>query len=200
MHFIILGLCAYLAGSLPFGFVFTKIFTGKKLHEVGSKNIGASNTFRAAGKGAAAFTLFFDALKGYLVAVGGVMVGWPFLASFMVILGHMFPVWLRFKGGRGVATLLGILAAFSVHLAILAAVTWAGFIVITRTPALASLLTVGTTVLTIWFWSINLTITFPQLLVLCAMIILKHQSHIVRLLSRKTRNTTDSNKKGKNIS
>tara|TARA_B100001245_G_C22840149_1_gene403907 strand:+ start:346 stop:954 length:609 start_codon:yes stop_codon:yes gene_type:complete len=117
---------SYFIGSIPFGLLLTKIFTGKDVRKIGSGNIGATNVLRTGNKYLAATTLVLDVLKGY-VAIIITKQYFPELiivASLLVFLGHLFPVWLKFKGGKGVATYLGILFALSLQLSLLFIFTW----------------------------------------------------------------------------
>ena len=117
---------SYFIGSIPFGLILTKIFTGKDVREIGSGNIGATNVLRTGNKYLAAITLLLDILKGY-VAIIITKQYFPeliILSSLLVFLGHLFPVWLKFKGGKGVATYLGILFALSLQLSLLFIFTW----------------------------------------------------------------------------
>ena len=117
---------SYFIGSIPFGLLLTKIFTGKDVREIGSGNIGATNVLRTGNKYLAATTLVLDVLKGY-VAIIITKQYFPELiivSSLLVFLGHLFPVWLKFKGGKGVATYLGILFALSLQLSLLFIFTW----------------------------------------------------------------------------
>ena len=117
---------SYFIGSIPFGLILTKIFTGKDVREIGSGNIGATNVLRTGNKYLAAITLLLDILKGY-VAIIITKQYFPeliILSSLLVFLGHLFPIWLKFKGGKGVATYLGILFALSLQLSLLFIFTW----------------------------------------------------------------------------
>src|SRR5262245_39906239 len=148
------ALVAYLLGSIPFGYILVKLFLKQDIRQTGSGNIGATNVARSGAKGLAIATLLLDAAKGFLaVAIANVM--WPYrldpeihtgnylplaLAALFAIIGHGFPVWLNFKGGKGVATALGAFAALA-PLAVLAVL--AVFLVtlaITRYVSLGSIL------------------------------------------------------------
>ena len=104
---------SYLSGSIPFGLILTKFFGGKDVRKIGSGNIGATNVLRTGNKFLAILTLILDALKGYVP----VIITQQFfpeqlqISGLMVFLGHLFPIWLKFKGGKGVATYLGVLFA-----------------------------------------------------------------------------------------
>ena len=126
MNIFLISLMSYFLGSIPFGLLLTKIFTGKDVREIGSGNIGATNVLRTGNKYLAAITLTLDVLKGYVVIIVTKQY-FPDLilfSSLLVFLGHLFPVWLKFKGGKGVATYLGILFALSLQLSLLFIFTW----------------------------------------------------------------------------
>lgn len=126
MNIFLISLMSYFLGSIPFGLLLTKIFTGKDVREIGSGNIGATNVLRTGNKYLAAITLTLDVLKGYVVIIITKQY-FPELilfSSLLVFLGHLFPVWLKFKGGKGVATYLGILFALSLQLSLLFIFTW----------------------------------------------------------------------------
>jgi len=126
MNIFLISLISYFLGSIPFGLLLTKIFTGKDVRAIGSGNIGATNVLRTGNKYLAAITLVLDVLKGY-VAIIITKQYFPELiifSSLLVFLGHLFPIWLKFKGGKGVATYLGILFALSLQLSVLFIFTW----------------------------------------------------------------------------
>src|ERR1700743_15188 len=118
----------YLLGSIPFGLVLTKLAGTTDIRTIGSGSIGATNVLRTGNKGLAAATLLFDALKGTAVVLIGGYLGGPhaaMLAGLGAFLGHLFPVWLKFKGGKGVAVYIGILLGFGAWIALLGfAVIW----------------------------------------------------------------------------
>ena len=126
MDIILVALFSYLSGSIPFGFLVTKIFGKIDVRNIGSGNIGATNVLRTGNKFLAAVTLILDILKGYIP----VFISAKYfpelieLSCMLAFLGHLFPIWLKFKGGKGVATYMGILAALSLQLFFLFAFTW----------------------------------------------------------------------------
>ena len=120
---------AYLLGSIPFGLLIVKLTAGRDIREVGSGNIGAANVARNAGKIAGAFTLLLDAAKGYFaVWLAGHFtngnIRWMMIAAMCAVAGHIFPVWLKLRGGKGVATGLGVFLPISWHAAVLAIALW----------------------------------------------------------------------------
>ena len=126
MEIILVILFSYLSGSIPFGLILTKIFAGRDVRTLGSGNIGATNVLRTGNKLLAILTLSLDILKGY-VPVTFIKLYFPELTQLsclMAFLGHLFPIWLKFKGGKGVATYLGILFALSIQLSFLFIFTW----------------------------------------------------------------------------
>ena len=111
MEILVVSILAYLIGSIPFGFILTKIFLKKDIRDIGSGNIGATNALRTGNKSLGYGTLFLDVTKA-VIPVIYVKLNYPdyiFIASLCVFLGHVFPIWLKFKGGKGVATYVGIL-------------------------------------------------------------------------------------------
>ena len=126
MDILIVILFSYLSGSIPFGLILTKIFGDQDIRKIGSGNIGATNVLRTGNKFLAALTLLLDILKGYIPVIISQQ-HFPELIQLSCLLaffGHIFPVWLKFKGGKGVATYLGILLALSIQLGLLFMFTW----------------------------------------------------------------------------
>jgi len=126
MDVLIVILFSYLSGSIPFGLILTKIFGDQDIRNIGSGNIGATNVLRTGNKFLAALTLVLDILKGYIpvIITQQYFPGLFQLSCLLAFLGHVFPVWLKFKGGKGVATYLGILLALSIQLGLLFMFTW----------------------------------------------------------------------------
>jgi glycerol-3-phosphate acyltransferase PlsY len=182
----------YLLGSIPFGLVITRLAGTQDLRTIGSGNIGATNVLRTGRKGLAALTLLCDALKGtaaVLIAFhfGGQYLGHDLgrdlavLAALGAFLGHLFPVWLRFDGGKGVATYIGLLVAFSWQAALAFGVVWLAVAALTRYSSLAGLLASVASVLVFWF---DGHLQEAQLFaLLTALIWLKHHHNIRRLVA-----------------
>ena len=126
IEIILLVILSYLCGSIPFGLILTKIFNKKDIRKIGSGNIGATNVLRTGNKLLALTTLLFDILKGFLPVLISKQYfpEFIYLCSLFAFFGHVFPIWLKFKGGKGVATFLGILLGFSYSLAVLFIFTW----------------------------------------------------------------------------
>src|SRR2546427_7649358 len=151
---IVAFLLGYLFGSIPFGLVLTKLAGTQDLRSIGSGNIGATNVLRTGRKGLAAATLVGDALKGTVA----VLVAYRFygqdlaiLAALGAFLGHLFPVWLKFRGGKGVATYIGILLALAWPVAIAFCVIWLAVAALTRYSSLAALVASAATPPILWF-------------------------------------------------
>lgn len=138
----LVGLLSYLLGSIPFGLVITQVMGLGDLRQIGSGNIGATNVLRTGNKSAAAATLLLDAGKGavaVLLARGLVGPDAAQLAALCSFLGHLFPVWLRFRGGKGVATFIGTLLALAWPVGLATCATWAGAALVTRISSMGAL-------------------------------------------------------------
>ena len=141
MEILIVLLFSYLSGSIPFGLLLTKIFDKKDIRKIGSGNIGATNVLRTGNKILAILTLLLDILKGYIPVIISIKY-FPELvnlSALIVFLGHIFPIWLKFKGGKGVATYLGILGALSIQSFLLFIFTWLIIALIFRYSSVASM-------------------------------------------------------------
>jgi glycerol-3-phosphate acyltransferase PlsY len=177
---------AYLCGSIPFGLLITRAAAGKDVRQVGSGNIGATNVARAAGRPAAIATLFLDALKGLAPVLIAARFGDPsheLLApacAVAAVIGHCFPVWLRFRGGKGVATGLGVSLALAPWAALAGGVTWLTFYLLLRISSVGSLAGVAVSLAVA-----SVTGSRPALYGLAAVsliILLRHTGNIRRLL------------------
>jgi acyl phosphate:glycerol-3-phosphate acyltransferase len=141
MEYIYITLFSYISGSIPFGLILTKIFNNQDIRKIGSGNIGATNVYRSGNKILAIATLFLDMAKGYfpVYLVYNFNPEYVHHAALLAFLGHLFPVWLKFKGGKGVATYLGILFALSIALSILFIFTWVTVILIFNYSSVSSI-------------------------------------------------------------
>jgi len=142
MEFLTIGIISYLMGSIPFGFILTKIFLKKDIREIGSGNIGATNALRTGNKLIGYSTLLLDVMKAILPVLY-VKINHPeliYIASLCAFLGHVFPVWLKFKGGKGVATYLGILFTINIFLGFIFCVSWLLIFLISKYSSLSSLI------------------------------------------------------------
>ncbi len=175
----------YLSGSIPFGLILTRMAGLGDIRSIGSGNIGATNVLRTGNKGLAALTLLLDAVKGLVpVLIANHFFGQPgaMAAALGAFLGHLFPVWLGFKGGKGVATFAGISLGFSWHVLAPFAVTWIAVAIVTRYSSLAALVGVVVTMAALFF--IGETNLGWLYLVLVALVFYKHRENIRRLLAR----------------
>jgi len=142
MEYLIIILGSYLLGSIPFGFILTKVFLKKDIRDIGSGNIGATNALRTGNKSLGYITLVLDITKAILpvLYVKYNYSDYIFIASLSAFLGHVFPIWLKFKGGKGVATYVGILFSINLILGLLFIVSWAITFLISKYSSLSSLI------------------------------------------------------------
>ncbi|MDA9646239.1 glycerol-3-phosphate 1-O-acyltransferase PlsY [Candidatus Pelagibacter sp.] len=142
MDYLIVALGAYILGSIPFGFILTKVFLKKDIRDIGSGNIGATNTLRTGNKTLGYTTLILDVSKAILPVLY-VKFNYPdyiFIASLSAFLGHVFPIWLKFKGGKGVATYVGILFSINYIFGLIFVVVWIITFLISKYSSLSSLI------------------------------------------------------------
>ena len=177
------ALLAYLLGSIPFGLVLTRLGGYGDIRGIGSGNIGATNVLRTGSKGLAALTLLLDAAKG----AGAVLIGREFgpdmaaIAAAFAFLGHLFPIWIGFKGGKGVATSLGILVAYAWPVGLAAAATWLAVALLTRYSSLAAL--IAALLSPVYAWLITRQIQPTEIVAfLAVLIVLRHHANIRRLV------------------
>jgi len=171
----------YLLGSIPFGLLLTRAAGKGDIRDVGSGNIGATNVLRTGSKGLAIATLLLDALKGAAAVVIAQKL-WPDAVSFAAaaaMIGHLYPVWLRFKGGKGVATLLGVLAPLLPVAALVYAVVWVGLLLILRISSVAGMAAAASAPVTAAV--LGDQALFPMLLGFALLVIWKHRENIGRL-------------------
>ncbi len=141
MEFLIIVFGSYLLGSIPFGFILTKIFLKKDIRNIGSGNIGATNALRAGNKLLGCTTLILDVAKAVLPVIY-VKFNYPdyiFITSLCVFLGHVFPIWLKFKGGKGVSTYIGILFSINLIFGLIFILSWFITFIISKYSSLSSL-------------------------------------------------------------
>jgi acyl phosphate:glycerol-3-phosphate acyltransferase len=176
----------YLFGSIPFGLLLTRLAGTRDLRTIGSGNIGATNVLRTGRKGLAAATLICDALKGtFAVIVGGYIAGpnGALVAALGAFLGHLFPLWLRFKGGKGVATYIGLLIGLFWPAAIAFCALWLAVAAVTRYSSVAALVSsLATPLLLAYFGHPALTLLFASLTLL---LWIMHRGNIAKLMSGK---------------
>ena len=183
---IITAVLAYLAGSLPFGLVLTRLAGKGDIRAIGSGNIGATNVLRTGSKGLALITLILDGGKGAAVVMAVAWLGGEAMAigiaGLMAVVGHCFPVWLKFQGGKGVATCVATFAAFDIRLGLVFVALWIGTAAITRYSSLAALVaTMGCSIAAVW-----LQLPMPVTLAVITMSGIswaRHHGNIGRLLT-----------------
>ena len=141
MDILIIATISYLMGSIPFGFILTKIFLKKDIREIGSGNIGATNALRTGNKAIGYSTLVLDIFKAVapVIYVKVFYQDFLYIASLCAFLGHVFPIWLKFKGGKGVATYVGILFAINIYFGIIFTISWFITFFISKYSSLSSL-------------------------------------------------------------
>jgi glycerol-3-phosphate acyltransferase PlsY len=177
-------LFGYLLGSIPFGLLLTRVAGGPDIRGIGSGNIGATNVLRTGRKGLAATTLLCDIFKGTVaVLVTAYFAGhdMAIIARFAAFIGHLFPVWLNFKGGKGVATYIGVLIGLAWPAALVFIAVWLAVAAISRYSSLAALIASAVTPLALLFLSEpNVALLF---LVMTALLWIMHRANIARLLA-----------------
>jgi glycerol-3-phosphate acyltransferase PlsY len=178
------GVIGYLLGSIPFGMVITRAFGLGNLREIGSGNIGTTNVLRTGSKAAAAATLLLDGGKGAAaVLLARALAGEDAaqLAGLLAFVGHCFPVWLGFKGGKGVATFLGLLLAIAWPVGIACCLTWLALALLRRISSLAALC--AAVAAPIWCLVLGYPSTVALSIVLTLVIFWRHKDNIARLLA-----------------
>ena len=174
---------SYIFGSIPFGYIFTKIFLKKDLRNIGSGNIGATNVLRTGNKVIGYLTLFFDVIKAVIpiIIVKIYYQEYLFISSLSVFVGHLFPLWLNFKGGKGVATYLGILFCINYLLAISFIFIWLIFFIIFKYSSLSSIVSSLTIPFTYYFFINDNNYYF--FVIMFILIFFTHRENIKRLIN-----------------
>ena len=180
INLIIVTAYSYLLGSIPFGLVLTKIFLKKDIMEIGSGNIGTTNVLRTGKKSLAIATLILDLLKGYF-SIALTFIYFENLISYSALIcfiGHIFPVWLKFKGGKGVATYLGVVLALSYKFFLIFGITWLVLSFLFRYASLSSIISSLIVFVYSYFFINNFSLI---LFIFFVIIIYTHRENIVRL-------------------
>ena len=175
---------SYISGSIPFGLILSKIFLNKNLRKIGSKNIGATNVLRAGNKFIAILTLLLDIFKG-LIPIFITRNYFPdliYLSGLAAFLGHIFPIWLKFKGGKGVATYLGIIFALSFKLGLFFCLSWIVIAFITKYSSLSSIIST-LIIFLISFFENNFELN-SYLFITFVIILYTHKQNIIRLKNK----------------
>ena len=181
---IVTAVLAYLVGSIPFGLLLARAMGLGNLREIGSGNIGATNVLRTGSKKAAALTLLLDAVKGAVpVLLARNLLGEDAaqVAGLAAFLGHLFPVWIGFRGGKGVATFLGVVLALAWPVGVAACMTWLVVAYATRYSSLSAL--VAAALSPVWAWMLGYQQTVGLILLLVVLIFLRHHENISRLIA-----------------
>ena len=172
---------SYLCGSIPFGLVISYIFKKDDPRSIGSKNIGATNVLRTAGVVLGLFTLILDILKGFIAIKITLMLNSDVVGLSMtfVIIGHIFPIWLKFKGGKGVATFIGVLLAYNFQLFLLFTFTWLLCALLFKYSSLSAIIALIINLLSTIAFDLN----YIYFIIVSFLILIKHFSNIQRLLT-----------------
>ena len=172
---------SYLCGSIPFGLVISYIFKKDDPRSIGSKNIGATNVLRTAGVMLGLFTLILDILKGFIAIKITLMLNSDLIGLSMtfVIIGHIFPIWLKFKGGKGVATFIGVLLAYNFQLFLLFTFTWLLCALLFKYSSLSAIIALITNLISTIAFDLN----YIYFIIVSFLILIKHFSNIQRLLT-----------------
>ena len=180
INLIIVAVYSYLLGSIPFGLVLTKIFLKKDIREIGSGNIGTTNVLRTGKKSLAVATLVFDLLKGYF----SIIITFTYFenlisySALICFIGHIFPVWLKFKGGKGVATYLGVVLALSYKFFLIFGISWLILSFLFRYASLSSIISSLIVFVFSYFFNNNFSLI---LFIFFIIILYTHRENIVRL-------------------
>jgi len=183
MDYLIIIIISYLFGSIPFGFILTKIFLKKDIRNIGSGNIGATNALRSGNKLIGYSTLLLDIIKA-IFPVLYIKFNYPdlvYISALSVFLGHVFPVWLKFKGGKGVATYVGIIFSLNIIYILIFGITWILVFLISKYSSLSSLTATLSIPIYLFFTNGNQIIFFGIMFVL---IFYTHRENIKRLKNK----------------
>ena len=188
MEIIVISILSYLIGSIPFGFILTKIFLKKDIRNIGSGNIGATNALRTGNKSLGYGTLFLDVIKA-VIPVIYVKLNYPdyiFIASLCTFLGHVFPIWLKFKGGKGVATYVGILFSINFALGFVFLGVWFFTFLISKYSSLSSLFGSLSIPIYLFFFTSQNLVFFSIMFIL---IFYTHRENVKRLKNKEENKT-----------
>ena len=188
MEVLIISILSYLMGSIPFGFILTKIFLKKDIRDIGSGNIGATNALRTGNKSLGYGTLFLDVIKA-VIPVICVKLNYPdyiFIASLCAFLGHVFPIWLKFKGGKGVATYVGILFSINLTIGFVFLGVWFFTFLISKYSSLSSLFGSLSVPIYLFFFTSQNLVFFSIMFIL---IFYTHRENVKRLKNKEENKT-----------
>ena len=188
MEILVVSILSYLVGSIPFGFILTKIFLKKDIRDIGSGNTGATNVLRTGNKFLGYGTLFLDVIKA-VIPVIYVKLNYPdyiFIASLCVFLGHIFPIWLKFKGGKGVATYVGILFSINLTIGFVFIGVWFITFLISKYSSLSSLFGSLSIPIYLFFFTSQNLVFFSIMFIL---ILYTHRENVKRLKNKEESKT-----------
>ena len=189
MEYLIVGITSYLMGSIPFGFILTKIFLKKDIREIGSGNIGATNALRTGNKLVGYSTLILDIVKA-IIPVIYVKMNYPeliYIASLCAFLGHVFPIWIKFNGGKGVAKYVGILFSINVLLGLIFVISWGVIFLISRYSSLSSIIGSLSVPLYLFITTEKSSVIF--FITMFVLIFFTHRENIIRLKNKEESKT-----------
>ena len=189
MELFIIDIISYLMGSIPFGLILTKIFLKKDIREIGSGNIGATNALRTGNKLLGYSTLLLDVIKA-VIPIFYVKINFPeliYISALCAFLGHVFPIWLKFKGGKGVATYVGILFSLNIILGLVFGICWLIIFFITKYSSLASL--VGSLSIPLYVLILDRTENVLFFGIMFILIFFTHRENIKRLKNKEETKT-----------
>ena len=189
MDYLIIGIASYLMGSIPFGLILTKIFLKKDIREIGSGNIGATNVLRTGSKLIGYTTLILDIAKA-IIPVIFVKINFPeliYIASLSAFLGHVFPIWLKFKGGKGVATYVGILFSINILLGVVFVASWGVVFLIFKYSSLSSI--IGALSIPIYLLITGEIKSVVFFAIMFVLIFFTHRENIKRLINKEESKT-----------
>ena len=184
MEYLIVGIASYLMGSIPFGLILTKIFLKKDIRDIGSGNIGATNVLRTGNKLIGYLTLALDITKA-IIPVIYVKINFPeliYIASLCAFLGHVFPIWLKFRGGKGVATYVGILFSINILIGIVFITCWAIIFLISKYSSLSSIIASLSIPIYLMIADNNYSIIF--FIIMFVLIFFTHRENVKRLKNK----------------
>ena len=189
MDYLVIGIASYLMGSIPFGLILTKLFLNKDIREIGSGNIGATNALRTGNKLIGYSTLILDIAKA-IIPVIYVKINYSdliYIASLCAFLGHVFPIWLKFKGGKGVATYVGILFSINIILGFVFIASWVFIFLLSKYSSLSSIIgSISIPIYILIAGQINDAIFFAIMFIL---IFFTHRENIKRLINKEENKT-----------
>ena len=188
MEILIISILSYIVGSIPFGFILTKIFLKKDIRDIGSGNTGATNVLRTGNKSLGYGTLFLDVIKA-VIPVVYVKLNYPdyvFVTTLCIFLGHVFPIWLKFNGGKGVATYVGILFSINLNIGFVFVADWFLTFLISKYSSLSSLLASLSIPIYLFFFTSQNLVFFSIMFIL---ILYTHRENVKRLKNKEESKT-----------